>query len=109
MQILACQGMRVATGRSSILFAATWEVRAVGTNTPAIKHGGFTADAVDWDGENYSQLATQLSAAVAAVDKALAADLPMEPKHPGEKHHPLRQITNFLDRIRISILRRSRF
>ena len=67
IQILACHGMRAATGQSSIRFATTWEVRAAGTNLPTIKHGGFTAVAADWDGENYSELATQLSAAVAAA------------------------------------------
>ena len=77
IQILACHGMRAATGQSSIRFATTWEVRALGTNSPAIKHGGFTA-AADWDGGNYSQLATQLSAAVVAAGIALAADLPKE-------------------------------
>jgi uncharacterized lipoprotein YmbA len=86
IQILACHGMRVATGQSSIRFATTWEVRAVGTNLPTIKHGGFTAVAADWDGENYSQLATQLSAAVAAVGKALAADLPAAAILPGENN-----------------------
>ena len=78
IQILACHGMRVPTGKSSIRFAATWEVQAVGTNSIEIKRGSFTADAADWDGNNYSQLATQLSAAVAVAGKTLAADLPME-------------------------------
>ena len=78
IQILACHGMRVPTGKSSIRFAATWEVQAVGTNSIEIKRGSFTADAADWDGNNYSQLATQVSAAVAVAGKTLAADLPME-------------------------------
>ena len=82
IQILACHGMRVPMGKSSIRFAATWVVQAVGTNSIEIKRGGFTADAADWDGNNYSQLATQLSAAVAAAGKALAADLPMEASLP---------------------------
>ena len=86
LQILACHGMRAATGQSSICFATTWEVRAAGTNLPAIKHGGFTAVAADWDGANYSQLATQLSAAVAAAGKALAADLPAAAMLPGENN-----------------------
>ena len=86
IQILACHGMRAATGQSSIRFATTWEVRAAGTNLPTIKHGGFTAVAADWDGENYSQLATQLSAAVAAAGKALAADLPAAAILPGENN-----------------------
>ena len=84
VQILACHGMRAATGRSSIRFAATWEVRTIGTNSTVIKHGGFSAPAADWDGNNYSQLATQLSAAVAAAGKTLAADLPMEASPSGK-------------------------
>lgn len=78
IQILACHGMRVPTGKSSIRFAAMWEVQAVGTNSIEIKRGSFTADAADWDGNNYSQLATQLSAAVAVAGKTLASDLPKE-------------------------------
>jgi hypothetical protein len=50
----------------------------------AIKRGGFAADATDWDGKDYGQLATQLSAAIADASKVLAADLPMEAKISGK-------------------------
>lgn len=84
IQILACHGMRAATGQSSIRFAATWEARPVGTNSIAIKPGGFYTAAADWDGNNYSQLATQLSTAIATAGKTLAADLPLEARFPGK-------------------------
>jgi uncharacterized lipoprotein YmbA len=84
IQILACHGMQAATGQSSIRLAMTWDVRPIGTNAMAIKHGGFTAAAADWDGNNYSQLATQLSTAVAAAGQALAGDLPMETTRSGQ-------------------------
>ena len=78
IRILACEGVRVESGSSSIRFASSWEVRAVGTNSTATKRGGFTADAVAWDGKDYGQLAQRLSEAIAGASAALAEDLPME-------------------------------
>jgi uncharacterized lipoprotein YmbA len=79
VRILACEGTRVENGRSSICFAAAWEVRTVGTNSTAVKRGGFTAGAADWDGKDYGQLAARLGAAIAGAGKALAADLVLDP------------------------------
>ncbi len=84
IRVLAFEGMRAEQGKNSIHFAVTWEARAVGTNSTAIKHGGFADDAADWDGKNYGQLAAQLSKAIADASKTLAADLPMEAKNPGK-------------------------
>ena len=80
IRILACEGVRMANGTSSIRFAATWEVRAVGTNSAAAERGGFTEGKVIWDGKSYAQLAERLSDAIASASIALAADLPMEAK-----------------------------
>jgi len=80
IRILAFEGVRAERGTSSIRFAASWEVRAVGTNSTAIKRGGFTADVVAWDGKDYGQLAERLSDAIAQASITLAADLPMEAK-----------------------------
>ncbi len=80
IRILACEGVRVESGTSSIRFAASWEVRAVGTNSAATKCGGFSADRVTWDGKTYAQLAERLSDAIASASIALASDLPMEAK-----------------------------
>jgi uncharacterized protein len=84
IRILACEGMRVENGNSSIRFAMEWEVRPVVSSSKAIKRGGFTADVAHWDGKDYGQLARRLSEAIAGAGKALAADLPMEAKTPGE-------------------------
>lgn len=78
IRIVACEGVRVENGASSIRFAAAWEVRAVGANSTAAKRGGFIADRVTWDGKTYAQLAERLSEAIADASIALAADLPME-------------------------------
>ena len=78
IRILACEGVRVENGTSLMRFAATWEVRTVGTNSKATKLGGFIADRVTWDGKTYAQLAERLSEAIASASIALAADLPME-------------------------------
>ena len=80
IRILACEGLRVESGMSSIRFAATWEVRPVGTNSTATKRGGFTADAVAWSGKDYGQLAERISEAIASASIALATDLPLEAK-----------------------------
>ena len=80
IRILAFEGVRVESGTSSIHFAASWEVRAVGTNSTATKRGRFTANAVVWGGKDYEQLAERLSDAIAQASITLAADLPMEAK-----------------------------
>lgn len=76
IRVLSCEGVRVANGDGSVRFEATWEVRPVGTNSVAAKRGGFTAEAVAWDGKDYGQLAGRLSEAMAAAANAIAADLP---------------------------------
>ncbi len=83
IRILACEGMRVDHGNSSIRFAVTWETRLVGKNSNGTKRGAFTADPAAWNGKDYGQLAEGLSQAIVAMSKALAVDLPMESKPPG--------------------------
>jgi len=88
LQILACEGVRGEHGTSAIRFAASWEIRAVGTNALAPKLGGFTAGAVPWGGKDYGQLAERLSEALAAASIALAADLPREAMRPPQATSP---------------------
>ena len=76
IRILACEGVRAANGGGSIRFEATWEVRSLRASPVTTKRGGFTAEAVAWDGKDYGQLAGRLSEAMAAAANALAADLP---------------------------------
>ena len=78
IQILACEGVRLNNGNSSIRFAATWETRSVGKSATGAKRGAFTADPVAWNGKDFGQLAEGLSKAIVAMSQALAADLPME-------------------------------
>ncbi len=78
MRILACEGVWVEGGASSIHFAAAWEVRAVGTNSPAIQPGEYRADKLSWNGEDYGQLAERLSEAMVGAIRMLAASLPSE-------------------------------
>jgi uncharacterized lipoprotein YmbA len=84
IRVLACEGVRVEHGNSSIRFAVTWETRSVGNASVAPKRGGFSADPVAWDGKDYGQLAKRLSEALAGASKALAADLPMEARTPAK-------------------------
>lgn len=77
IQVVVCEGVRLEGETSSVRFAATWEVRPVGTNSTATKRGGFTVDNVTWDGKTYAQLAERLSEAIAGASMALAADLPL--------------------------------
>lgn len=83
IRILACEGVRVQNGNSSIRFAVAWEARSVGKNSQPTKRGLFTAASVAWNGKDYGQLAERLSEAVAGLGKAIAAGLPMELKSPG--------------------------
>jgi hypothetical protein len=78
MRILACEGVWVDGGASSIRFAAAWEVRPVGTNSPAIQPGEYRANTVAWNGEDFGQLAERLSEAMAGAVRTLAASLPNE-------------------------------
>jgi len=84
IRILACEGVRIENGKSTIRFAVTWEVRSVEKNSAVTRRGVFTADPVAWNGKDYGQLAERLSEAVAGASKAVAADLPMEAKTPGK-------------------------
>jgi uncharacterized lipoprotein YmbA len=77
IRMLACEGVRLGNGNSSIRFAVTWEARSVGTNSTVTNRGVFTAHPVAWDGKDYGQLAERLSEAIARASRALAADLPM--------------------------------
>jgi uncharacterized lipoprotein YmbA len=80
IRLLACEGVRLEKGNGTIRFAVTWEARSVGKNSTVTKRGGFSADAVAWDGKNYGQLAERLSGAIAGVSEAIATALPMEAK-----------------------------
>jgi len=82
IRISACEGVRFEAAKSSVSFAATWEVRSVGTNLPALVRGGFTSVPTGWDGNDFGQLAGRLSDAIAGAGRALAADLPLEPEFP---------------------------
>ena len=84
IRVLGCEGVRVANGNSSIRLAVSWEVRSVEKMSTVTKRGAFTADPVAWNGRDYGQLAERLSEAIAALSKAVAANLPMEPKNPGK-------------------------
>ena len=80
LQILACEGMRVGTGKSSLHFSVTWDVRAIQKNSIPAKRGVFTAEGVVWNGTDYGQLAERITEAVAGVSNAVAAAMPMEAK-----------------------------
>jgi uncharacterized lipoprotein YmbA len=77
IRVLACEGVRGEGGTGSIRLSMSWEIRPVGTNAMVNLRGNFTASPTAWDGKDYGQLALQLSQAIAAAGKALAADLPM--------------------------------
>lgn len=82
VRILSCEGVRVVSGRSSIPFAAMWEVRAFGTNSMATKRGGCNGEPAAWGGKTYARLARGLSDAIACAGTALPSDLPMEARLP---------------------------
>jgi len=85
VQIVACEGVRVGNGNSSIHFAATWETRLVGTNSTVARRGVFTSGPVAWNGKDYGLLAEGLSESIASASKAIAADLPKQAETPGTR------------------------
>jgi len=82
IQILACEGVRVDHGNSSIRLAMSWEVRPLADTLMKIRRGGFTTNAMVWNGRDYGQLAERLSEAIAGAGKMLAADMPTEARIP---------------------------
>ena len=87
LRVLACEGVRGASGNSSVRFALRWEVRPIGMDLTLTKRGAFTAHLLAWDGKDYGQMAQRLSAAIADASGAVAAELPAEaeiPAHPSE-------------------------
>jgi uncharacterized lipoprotein YmbA len=78
IRIVACEGVRVGTGTSSVCFAASWEVRGSGTNSAPTIRGGFASDRLPWDGKSYAQMAERLSEAIVQAGRTLAADMPVE-------------------------------
>jgi uncharacterized lipoprotein YmbA len=77
IRVLACEGVRGEGGTGSIRLSMSWDIQPVRTNATMNIRGGFTATPTVWDGNDYGQLALQLSQAIAAAGHALAADLPM--------------------------------
>ena len=68
LQILACEGVR-HTNHSSVRFEAAWTLRS--ENGGVLDHGVFKAKPASWDGQNYGQLAQQISEAVGEFASAL--------------------------------------
>jgi len=77
IRVLACEGVRGPSGTGSVRLSLSWDIQSVRTNATMNIRGGFTATPTVWDGNDYGQLALQLSQAIAAAGHALAADLPM--------------------------------
>jgi uncharacterized protein len=83
MSVVACEGVRVDPGDSTVRFAVTWRTRSLAKNSMVTRHGVFAAAPAAWNGKDYGQLAERLSEAIATAGQAIAADLPMETKIPG--------------------------
>jgi uncharacterized lipoprotein YmbA len=75
IRVQACEGVLGSGGDGSMALALTWEIRRPGSPSIPVKIGGFTAPPVVWDGQDYGQLARQLSAGIAGAARGLAADL----------------------------------
>ena len=78
LRILSCEGGRTESGSGTVRFSAAWTLQGLGTNSVTAKRGSFISDALNWNGQDYGQLAERLSQAVAAASRVLAADLPAE-------------------------------
>ena len=66
----------VVSGRFVASFSATVEIWTVGTDAHLVARKQFTAPDSAWDGKDYDQLASLLSADVSALGQEVVADLP---------------------------------
>ncbi len=76
VDVRRCEGSVDASGRGSASFSATLEISTGGPNPHVVARKLFTAPAGSWDGRDFGQLASLLSADVAALGQEVAADLP---------------------------------
>ncbi len=83
VRVLACEGVRAESGAGSMRMGVSWEIQPVRSGGGMIKQGGFTSAPAAWDGRNYGELALELSKAITAAGRALAADLPADARQTG--------------------------
>jgi hypothetical protein len=76
VDVRRCEGSVDASGKGSASFSATIEITATGASPHVVARKLFTAPAAAWDGRDYGQLASLLSADIAALGQEIASDLP---------------------------------
>jgi uncharacterized protein len=76
VDVRRCEGSVEASGKDSASFSATIEITTADPSPHVIARKLFTAPAAAWDGRDYGQLASLLSADISALGQEIASDLP---------------------------------
>ena len=76
IDVRRCEGSQDPSGKFSASFSATIEVSTTGASPRVVARKLFTAPAAAWDGRDFGQLASLLSADVAALGQEVVAEIP---------------------------------
>jgi uncharacterized lipoprotein YmbA len=76
VDVRRCEGTADASGKDAANFSAMIEITTAGPGAHVVARKLFTAPAAAWDGRDYGQLASLLSADIAALGQEVASDLP---------------------------------
>jgi hypothetical protein len=76
IDVRRCEGSQDPSGKFSASFSATIEVSTTGASPRVVARKLFTAPAAAWDGRDFGQLASLLSADAAVLGQEVVADIP---------------------------------
>jgi uncharacterized lipoprotein YmbA len=76
IDVRRCEGSQAPSGKFSASLSATIEISTAGASPRVVARKLFTAPAGAWDGRDFGQLASLLSAEVAALGQEVVADIP---------------------------------
>jgi uncharacterized lipoprotein YmbA len=76
VDVRRCEGSAGLAGKSMASFSAAIEISTAGANPHVVARKLFTAPAGAWDGRNFDQLASLLSADISALGQEIVADIP---------------------------------
>jgi uncharacterized protein len=76
IDVRRCEGSVDASGKGSASFSATIEITTAAPDPHVVTRKLFTAPAAAWDGRDFGQLASLLSADISALGQEIASDLP---------------------------------
>jgi uncharacterized lipoprotein YmbA len=76
LDVHRCEGASSPSGKFAASFSATIEISSAGPDARVVSRTLFTAPNADWDGRDFDQLASLLSADVSALGAQVLAGIP---------------------------------